>query len=45
VRALRVIYTIWLREFRAFLRDGRVLGMIGQPLIYLLILGQGSPTA
>ena len=41
MRALRVIYTIWLREFRAFLRDGRVLGMIGQPLIYLLILGQG----
>ncbi|MGP0063765.1 MAG: ABC transporter permease [Isosphaeraceae bacterium] len=38
---LRVIYTIWLREFRAFLRDGRVLGMIGQPLLYLLILGQG----
>ena len=38
---LRVIYTIWLREFRAFLRDGRILGMIGQPLLYLLILGQG----
>jgi ABC-2 type transport system permease protein len=41
VQDLRVIYTIWLREFRAFLRDGRVLGMIGQPLLYLLILGQG----
>lgn len=41
MRALRVIYTIWFPEFRAFLRDGRVLGMIGQPLIYLLILGQG----
>ena len=41
MRDLRVIYTIWLRELRAFLRDGRVLGMIGQPLLYLLILGQG----
>jgi ABC-2 type transport system permease protein len=41
MRTLGVIYTIWLREFRAFLRDGRVLGMIGQPLVYLLILGQG----
>ena len=39
--SLHVIYTIWLREFKAFLRDGPVLGMIGQPLLYLLILGQG----
>jgi ABC-2 type transport system permease protein len=39
---LRVIYTIWLREFKAFLRErGRIIGMIGQPLLYLLILGQG----
>ncbi len=41
MKDLRIIYTIWLREFKAFLRDGRVLGMIGQPLLYLLILGQG----
>jgi ABC-2 type transport system permease protein len=41
VQDLRVIYTIWLREFKAFLRDGRMIGMIGQPLLYLLILGQG----
>jgi ABC-2 type transport system permease protein len=42
VLALRVIYTIWLREFKAFLRErGRIVGMIGQPLLYLLILGQG----
>jgi len=42
VQALRVIYTIWLREFKAFLRErGRIIGMIGQPLLYLLILGQG----
>src|SRR5579871_3418868 len=41
-QALRVIYTIWLREFKAFLRErGRIIGMIGQPLLYLLILGQG----
>jgi ABC-2 type transport system permease protein len=32
VQALRVIYTIWLREFKAFLRErGRIIGMIGQP--------------
>jgi ABC-2 type transport system permease protein len=42
VAALRVIYTIWLREFKAFLRErGRIVSMIGQPLLYLLILGQG----
>ncbi len=40
--AVRVIYTIWLREFKAFLRErGRIIAMIGQPLLYLLILGQG----
>lgn len=42
MRALRVIYTIWLREFKAFLRErSRIVGMIGQPLLYLLIVGQG----
>jgi len=41
VRDLRVIYTIWLREVKAFRRDGRMIGTIGQPLLYLLILGQG----
>lgn len=42
MQALRVIYTIWLREFKAFLRErGRIIGMIGQPLLYLLILGPG----
>jgi ABC-2 type transport system permease protein len=42
MQALRVIYTIWLREYKAFLRErGRIIGMIGQPLLYLLILGQG----
>jgi ABC-2 type transport system permease protein len=42
MRALRAIYTIWLREFKAFRRDrGRIVAMAGQPLLYLLILGQG----
>src|SRR5579864_4712513 len=42
MHALRVIYTIWLREFKAFIREkGRIVGMIGQPLLYLLIVGQG----
>ena len=42
MQALRVIYTIWLREFKAFRRErGRIIAMVGQPLLYLLILGQG----
>jgi ABC-2 type transport system permease protein len=42
VQALRVIYTIWLREWKAFLREkSRIIGMIGQPLLYLLIVGNG----
>ncbi len=42
MQALRVIYTIWLREFKAFLREkSRIVAMIGQPLLYLLIVGQG----
>ncbi len=38
---MRVVYTIWLRELKVFLRNGRIIGIIGQPLLYLLILGQG----
>ena len=41
MRDVRVVYTIWLRELKVFLRDGRIIGTIGQPLLYLLILGQG----
>ena len=42
MRALLAVYTIWLREFKAFIRErSRVIGMIGQPLLYLLIVGQG----
>ena len=42
MHGLTVIYTIWLREIRAFMRErSRIVGMIGQPLLYLLIVGQG----
>jgi ABC-2 type transport system permease protein len=42
MQALSVIYTIWLREAKAFIRErSRIIGMIGQPLLYLLIVGQG----
>jgi ABC-2 type transport system permease protein len=41
-RALRTIYTIWLRETVTFWRErGRMIGMVGQPLLYLFILGNG----
>src|SRR5256885_12516253 len=40
--ALKTIYTIWLRETKTFGREKiRVVGMIGQPLLYLAVLGQG----
>jgi ABC-2 type transport system permease protein len=40
--ALRTIHTIWLREVVTFWRErGRIVGMIGQPLLYLLIFGNG----
>jgi ABC-2 type transport system permease protein len=41
-RALTTIYTIWLREAKTFWREkARIVAMIGQPLLYLLILGNG----
>jgi len=44
--ALRAIYTIWYREFIRFVRErSRIAGMIGQPLLYLLIVGQGISAA
>src|SRR5947207_10908717 len=40
--ALKTVYTIWLRETKTFAREKiRVIGMIGQPLLYLAVLGQG----
>jgi len=42
MHGLRVTYAIWLRELKLFLRErSRIVGMIGQPLLYLLIVGQG----
>jgi ABC-2 type transport system permease protein len=42
MKALRVIYTIWLREAKTFMREKfRIIAMIGQPLLYLAILGNG----
>jgi ABC-2 type transport system permease protein len=46
MQALRVIYALWLREVKLFLRErSRIVGMIGQPLLYLLIFGQGIASA
>ncbi|SRR5579885_711172 len=42
MEALRVVYAIWLREVKLFLREPtRLIGMVSQPLLYLLIVGQG----
>ena len=42
MRALMVIYTIWLREFKIFSREKmRIVAGVGQPLIYLAVLGNG----
>jgi ABC-2 type transport system permease protein len=42
MRALMTIYTIWLREVTRFVRErSRIVGMIGQPLLYLFIVGVG----
>jgi len=40
--ALRGIYVIWLREMIRFVREPmRVVGMVAQPLLYLLLVGNG----
>ena len=42
IKGLKVIYTIWLREFITFMREKvRIIAMIGQPLLYLVVLGTG----
>jgi ABC-2 type transport system permease protein len=42
MHGLIVIYVIWLREAKNLIRErSRIIGMIGQPLLYLLIVGQG----
>jgi ABC-2 type transport system permease protein len=42
MHGLIVIYVIWLRETKNFLRErSRIIATISQPLLYLLIVGQG----
>ena len=42
MHGLSVIYVIWLRETKTFIRErSRIIGMISQPLLYLLLVGQG----
>jgi ABC-2 type transport system permease protein len=42
MQGLWVTYAIWLREIKLFLRERtRIIAMIGQPLLYLLIMGNG----
>lgn len=39
------VYVIWLRELKKYFRERtRLLAMIGQPLLYLMIMGQGLRT-
>ncbi len=46
MKEMKAIYIIWLRESKRFFRErARVLGMLGQPLLYLLIVGNGMAAA
>ncbi|HEY4161265.1 MAG TPA: ABC transporter permease [Candidatus Saccharimonadales bacterium] len=39
---MRVIYTLWLRQIKRFFRaKSRIIGAIGQPLLFLVALGYG----
>src|SRR5262245_23923196 len=41
-KSLKVVYTIWLREYKTFAREKvRVIAMVAQPLLSLAILGRG----
>jgi len=42
LRELRAAYAIWLRELTRFLSERtRIVGALGQPLIYLIVMGTG----
>lgn len=42
VSAARVLYILWLRQMKRYLRSGsRVAGALGQPILFLLALGYG----
>src|ERR1700760_3892388 len=39
---MRVIYILWLRQIKRFFRaKSRIVGAVGQPLLFLLALGYG----
>ncbi|MGH7195415.1 MAG: hypothetical protein ACREGA_01400 [Candidatus Saccharimonadales bacterium] len=39
---MRVVYVLWLRQIKRYFRaKSRVVGAIGQPLLFLLALGYG----
>lgn len=39
---MEVLYTLWLRQVRRYIRSGsRILGTLGQPILFLLALGYG----
>src|ERR1700756_316137 len=39
---MRVLYMLWLRQVKRFFRArSRILGAVGQPLLFLLALGYG----
>ncbi len=41
----RVIYSLWLRQIKKYLRSrSRIIGSLGQPLLFLLALGYGFGT-
>lgn len=36
------VFVIWLRDVKRFFREGtRILAMLGQPVLYLVVMGQG----
>lgn len=42
MRIIKAVYIIWLRDVIRFYREKtRIVGMLGQPLLYLLIVGTG----
>jgi ABC-2 type transport system permease protein len=43
---MRVLYLLWLRQIRRFSRSkSRIVGAVGQPLLFLLALGYGLGSA
>ena len=39
---MRVVYALWLRQIKRYTRArSRIIGAIGQPLLFLLAMGYG----